>query len=124
MSNQTMYLVRILNQNLDVEIYQITQNQLIFQQLSQGLDVLKEKKMSLLILSFSLDLIARGARKVSKIKKVDNVFYFEKNLINPKSSIHFHPAQIVHDELIQFWMKAALWQAVQKGLEVLTYQKI
>ena len=119
-----MYLVRILSQNLDVEIYQITQNQLIFQQLSQGLGVLKEKKMSLLILSFSLDLIARGARKVSKIKKVDNVFYFEKNLINPKSSIHFHPAQIVHDELIQFWMKAVLWQAVQKELEVLTYQKI
>ena len=124
MSNKSLFLVRILNQNLDVEIYEITQNRLILKQTNLGLGALRGKNIDHLVLSFSLNLIARGARKVSQIKKIDNVFYFEKNLVNSKSSIHFHPAQIIQDELIQFWMKAKLWQVVQSELNALSYKKI
>lgn len=124
MSSKSHYLVRILSQNLDVEIYHFNQNHLSLQQKSTSLKDLKGKKIDKLILSFSLDLIARGSRKVSKIKRIDNVFYFEKHLLGSKTEIYFHPAQVVKEELIQFWMKSALWNAIQKELEVLTYQKI
>jgi len=109
MSKKNIYLIRILNAELHFEFYHINNGHFSLINTSHDWGVLIPYASNSIIVTLALDLVAVGTRQV-KHKKINNsIFYFEKNIIHPKSEIYFFPAIIKQSQLIQLWVKKNLW---------------